>query len=74
MIKLYALTDGKFAEIKLSGNVIYITSLFLTGPPSVSVRILLEYLNIPHEFIYVKYYEGETLGDAFGKVKDAYNV
>lgn len=38
------------------------------GPPSVSVRILLEHLKIPYEFIYVKYYEGETLGEEFGKL------
>lgn len=38
------------------------------GPPSVAVRILLDHLKIPYEFIYVKYYEGETLGEEFGKV------
>lgn len=36
-----------------------------------AVRVLLEHLKVPHEFIYVKYYEGESLGEAFGKVKIA---
>jgi hypothetical protein len=40
------------------------------GPPSVAVRILLDQLQVPYEFIYVKYYEGETLGEEFGKVCD----
>jgi hypothetical protein len=41
------------------------------GPPSVATRVLLEHLKVPYEFIYVKYYEGESLGEAFGKVKIA---
>lgn len=44
------------------------TDLDFLGPPSVAVRILLEHLKVPYEFIYVKYYEGETLGDEFGQV------
>lgn len=43
-------------------------SPLVKGPPSVSVRILLEHLKIPYEFIYVKYYEGESLLDEFAKV------
>jgi hypothetical protein len=34
----------------------------------VAARTLLEHLKVPFEFVYVKYYEGETLGDEFGKV------
>ena len=38
------------------------------GPPSVAVRMLLQYLKVQYEFVKLNYFEGELFREDFYKV------
>ena len=38
------------------------------GPPSIAVRMLLEYLKVQYEFVKLDYFEGDLFSDNYYKV------